>query len=100
MLLSTSEVNVADLGPGQTATVSGTAVSADGEWVDVCPTDAIDLDGVTRTLEFEQVVYPGGDSPARGGQLGFYTGPVDAETVSAVVSNLGGIAALLRYRLN
>ena len=63
----------------------------DGEWVDVCPTDAIDLDGVTRTLEFEQVVYPGGDSPARGGQLGFYTGPVDAETVSAVVSNLGGI---------
>ncbi|USZ66907.1 hydrogenase iron-sulfur subunit [Halorussus salilacus] len=63
----------------------------DGEWVEVCPTDAIDLDGVTRALEFDQVVHPDGTAPARGGQLGFYTGPVDAATVSAVVSNLGGI---------
>ena len=63
----------------------------DGEWVDVCPTDAIDLDGVTRTLEFDQVVYPDAESPARGGQLGFYTGSVDAETVSTLVSDLGGI---------
>jgi ferredoxin len=63
----------------------------DGEWVDVCPTDAIDLDGVTRTFEFDQVVYPDGDAPARGGQLGYYTGTVDADAVSEVVSNLGGI---------
>jgi len=63
----------------------------DGEWVEVCPTDAIDLEGVTRTLEFDQVVFPDGETPARGGQLGFYTGPVDAETVSAVVSNCGGV---------
>jgi ferredoxin len=62
-----------------------------GDWVDVCPTDAIDLEGVTRTFEVDQVVYPGARSPARGGQLGIYTGPVDAATVSAVVSHLGGI---------
>ena len=62
-----------------------------GDWVDVCPTDAIDLDGVTRTLEFDQVVHPEGTAPARGGQIGYYTGRVDASTVSAVVSNRGGI---------
>jgi len=63
----------------------------DGEWVEVCPTDAIDLDGVTRTIEADQVVYPGGESRARGGEVGYYTGPVDAGTIAAVESRLGGI---------
>jgi ferredoxin/coenzyme F420-reducing hydrogenase delta subunit len=67
------------------------ADAPDGEWTDVCPTDAIDLDGVTRTLEFDQVLYPGGTDPARGGQVGFYTGPIDAGTVAAVESLLGGV---------
>ena len=63
----------------------------DGEWTDVCPTDAIDLDGVERTLEFDQVVYPGADPSTRGGRVGFYTAPIDAATVAAVESLLGGI---------
>jgi Fe-S-cluster-containing hydrogenase component 2 len=63
----------------------------DGDWVDVCPTDAIELDGTTRRLEFDQVIHPGGTSRARGGRVGFYTGPVDAGTVAAVESHLGGI---------
>lgn len=62
----------------------------DGEWVDVCPTDAIDLDGVTRTLEIDQVVYPAADPDTRGGRLGYYTGPVDGATVAAIESLLGG----------
>jgi ferredoxin len=68
------------------------AVDAEGgDWVDVCPTDAIDLDGVERTLEVDQVVYPGARDGARGGRVGFYTGPVDAATVAAVESHLGGV---------
>ena len=63
----------------------------DGEWVDVCPTDAIDLDGVTRTLPFDQVIFPGGPEMAVGGKLGYYTSPVDAGTIAAVESQLGGI---------
>jgi len=63
----------------------------DGEWVDVCPTDAIDLSGVERTLEVDQVVYPDGPSRTRGGEVGYYTGPADAGTVAAVESRLGGI---------
>jgi ferredoxin len=62
-----------------------------GEWVEVCPTDAIDLEGVERTLTVDQVVYPGGEPSARGGEVGYYTGPVDAGTVAAVESRLGGI---------
>jgi len=62
-----------------------------GDWVDVCPTDAIDLEGVERTIEVDQVVYPDGTSEARGGVVGYYTGPVDAGTVAAVESRLGGI---------
>jgi ferredoxin len=62
-----------------------------GEWVDVCPTDAIDLDGVERTVEVDQVVYPEATDVARGGRVGFYTGPVDAATVAAVESHLGGV---------
>ncbi len=54
----------------------------DGEWTNTCPTDAIDLDGVTRTVEVDQVIYPGGRDDARGGRLGFYTGPVDAGTIA------------------
>lgn len=74
-----------------------------GDWVDVCPTDAIDLDGVTRTIEADQVVFPGGDAvvhprsdaPAgatpTAGVVGLYTGPVDGATVAAVESLLGGV---------
>lgn len=54
MLLSTSEVNVADLGPGQTATVSGTAVSADGEWVDAELLDAEGLVVGTTVAQYER----------------------------------------------
>lgn len=63
----------------------------DGDWTDVCPTGAIDLDGVTRTLAFDQVVYPAASSPVRGGRMGLYTGPVDAGTVAAVESLLNGV---------
>jgi ferredoxin len=61
-----------------------------GEWAEVCPTDAIVLDGTTRTIEADQVVYPGARKPARGGQLGFYT-HVDSGTIAAVESLLGGV---------
>jgi len=62
----------------------------DGAWTDCCPTDAIDMDGTTRRLEFDQVVYPAATRDVRGGRVGFYTGDVDAATVSAVESLLGG----------
>ena len=62
-----------------------------GEWVEVCPTDAIDLDGVERTVEADQVVYPKATSDVRGGRVGFYTGPVDAGTVAGVEHLLGGV---------
>jgi ferredoxin len=65
--------------------------ATEGDWVDVCPTDAIDLDGVERTIEVDQVVHPDGTPEARGGVVGYYTGPVDAGTVAAVESRLGGI---------
>ena len=62
----------------------------DGEWTEVCPTDAIEMDGVGRTIEVDQVVYPGAEPKARGGRIGYYThaGP---ETVAAVEGLLGGI---------
>jgi heterodisulfide reductase subunit A-like polyferredoxin len=63
----------------------------DGDWVDVCPTDAIDLDGVTRKLACDQVVYPDGPQRAPGGELGYYTAPIDAGTVAAIESRLGGV---------
>ena len=62
-----------------------------GEWVDVCPTDAIEMDGVTRTLDADQIVYPAASDDARGGRVGFYTGAVDAATVAAVEHLLGGV---------
>ncbi|MFC6717785.1 hydrogenase iron-sulfur subunit [Natrialbaceae archaeon GCM10025810] len=58
----------------------------------VCPTDAIDLEGVDRTLEADQVVYPDATDAARGGRLGFHTAPIDAATIAAVEGLLGGIA--------
>ena len=61
-----------------------------GEWIDVCPTDAIDMDGVERTFECDQIVYPNGDNGAVGGQRGFYTGPVDGLTIDSVQRLLGG----------
>jgi Fe-S-cluster-containing hydrogenase component 2/coenzyme F420-reducing hydrogenase delta subunit len=61
-----------------------------GDWIDVCPTDAIEMDGVERTIECDQVVYPGGDGGPVGGQRGFYTGPVDAVTIDSVERLLGG----------
>lgn len=63
----------------------------DGDWIDVCPTDAIDLDGVERTIEADQIVHPEGEATARGGEVGYYTGRVDAGTTAAVQSRLGGI---------
>ncbi|WP_226479391.1 hydrogenase iron-sulfur subunit [Natrinema amylolyticum] len=63
----------------------------DGAWTDVCPTDAIELDGTERTLEFDQVVYPAATRATRGGRIGFYTAPIDAATISAVRTHLGGI---------
>ncbi|WP_224448796.1 hydrogenase iron-sulfur subunit [Haloprofundus salilacus] len=62
-----------------------------GEWEQCCPTDAIDRSGIERAIEVDQVVYPEGSSAARGGRLGYYTGPVDAGTVAAVESLLGGV---------
>ncbi len=59
-----------------------------GEWVDVCPTDAIDLDGVRRTLSFDQVVYPGGTDPSVGGTTGYHT-DTGLSTVAAVSDLLG-----------
>ena len=63
----------------------------EGEWLDCCPTDAIDTDGVTREVEVDQVVYPDATKTARGGRIGFYTGPVDAATVAGVEHLLGGV---------
>lgn len=62
----------------------------DGEWTDCCPTDAIEMDGVARTIETDQIVYPGSDRRARGGRVGYYT-TADAATVAAVESLLGGV---------
>ncbi|MFC7177765.1 4Fe-4S dicluster domain-containing protein [Halosegnis marinus] len=61
-----------------------------GEWTDCCPTDAIDMDGETTTLDADQVVWPGADRRERGGRIGFYT-TSDAGTVAAVESLLGGV---------
>ncbi|WP_247001144.1 hydrogenase iron-sulfur subunit [Halosolutus gelatinilyticus] len=63
----------------------------DGGWTDVCPTDAIELNGTRRSLEFDQIVYPAADRRTRGGRIGFYTAPIDASTISAVRKHLGGI---------
>ncbi|PSQ28957.1 ferridoxin [Halobacteriales archaeon QS_9_68_17] len=63
----------------------------DGEWADCCPTDAIEMGGVERTIEADQVVFPAARSKDRGGRIGFYTGPVDAGTVAAVERLLGGV---------
>ncbi|MFC4450072.1 4Fe-4S dicluster domain-containing protein [Halorussus aquaticus] len=60
-------------------------------WVECCPTDAIELGGVERTIAADQIVYPGADRETRGGRVGFYTGPVDAATVAAVEDLLGGV---------
>lgn len=66
-------------------------MAPEGDWVDVCPTDAIDLDGVTRTLEFDQVVHPSGTPNTRAGRLGYYTGPVESSTIAGVESLLDDV---------
>ncbi|WP_323190164.1 hydrogenase iron-sulfur subunit [Halostella sp. PRR32] len=63
----------------------------DGEWTECCPTNAIEMDGVERAIEADQVIYPAATSADRGGRIGFYTGPVDAGTVAAVERLLGGL---------
>jgi ferredoxin len=63
----------------------------DGEWADCCPTDAIEMDGVERTVDFDQVVYPGAAPTTRGGRLGFYTGTIDGAKIAAIESLLGGV---------
>jgi len=65
-----------------------------GEWIEVCPTDAIEMDGVERTFECDQVVYPDGDDGTVGGQRGFYTGELDAATVNEIEGLLGGFESL------
>ncbi len=62
----------------------------DGEWTDVCPTDAIDMDGTKRVLEVDQVIHPGTSPITRGGRIGFYT-TVDSGTIAAVESLLDGV---------
>ena len=57
----------------------------DGEWVDVCPTNAIDLRGTRRTIRVDQVVDPGAEKPAPGGKTGFHTAGGLA-TVAAVTA--------------
>ncbi|WIV66671.1 hydrogenase iron-sulfur subunit [Natrialbaceae archaeon AArc-T1-2] len=64
--------------------------ASDGEWTEVCPTDAIEMDGVRRTLEADQLIYPDGDDGTVGGQRGFYTAPIDAATIDEVERLLGG----------
>lgn len=66
----------------------------DGEWVDVCPTDAIEMDGVERTFECDQVVYPDGDDGTVGGQRGFHTGPLDGATMDSLQRLLGGFEGM------
>lgn len=63
-----------------------------GDWEECCPVDAIEVDGVAREIEVDQVVWPAATNQARGGRVGFYTGPVDAGTISAVTSLLGGVS--------
>ena len=60
-----------------------------GPWAADCPTDAIVLEGTHRTIEADQVIHPGADPRARGGQLGFYTN-TGSGTVAAVESLLEG----------
>lgn len=62
-----------------------------GEWTDVCPTDAIDLEGTRRTLTVDQVVGPNRAPQTPGGRLGYHVGPVDAATVAAVETLVDGI---------
>ncbi|MEF8807605.1 4Fe-4S dicluster domain-containing protein [Natronomonas sp.] len=66
------------------------ADAPDGEWTEVCPTDAIDMDGTTRRIAADQVIYPDAEQDTRGGRVGYYT-HVDAATIAAVESQLGGI---------
>ncbi|MFA9518240.1 hydrogenase iron-sulfur subunit [Halopenitus sp. H-Gu1] len=61
-----------------------------GEWIECCPTDAIDPDGIDVELTADQVVYPGARDVARGGRVGFHT-DADAHTVASVQRHLGGV---------
>ncbi|MFC6716812.1 hydrogenase iron-sulfur subunit [Natrialbaceae archaeon GCM10025810] len=65
-----------------------------GEWIEVCPTDAIEMGGVERTVECDQVLYPDGDDGTVGGRRGFHTGPVDAATIDEVQRLLGGFEGI------
>ncbi|ELY46557.1 hydrogenase iron-sulfur subunit [Natronorubrum bangense] len=73
-------------GPDDAVTRTPVDVDPDapgGEWVDVCPTDAIDLDGGKRTVSFDQVVFPDGEDDAPGGTTGYHT-DADLGTIAAV----------------
>ncbi|MFW5948999.1 MAG: 4Fe-4S dicluster domain-containing protein [Halolamina sp.] len=63
----------------------------DGDYLDCCPVDAIEPEGDQRTIEADQVVYPGGPTKARGGLLGYFT-HFDGGVAAAVESQLGGIS--------
>ncbi|MDQ2050496.1 hydrogenase iron-sulfur subunit [Natronolimnohabitans sp. A-GB9] len=65
-----------------------------GEWITVCPTDAIEMDGVRRTIECGQVIYPDGDDGTVGGQRGFHTGRITPATIDEVERLLGGFEGI------
>ncbi len=63
----------------------------DGDYLDCCPVDAIEPEGVERRIDADQVVYPGGPTKSRGGQLGYFN-HFDGGVAAAVESQLGGIS--------
>lgn len=67
------------------------AYDVDPSIEECCPVDAIDMDGVSRTITADQIVYPAGPSRATGGQQGYYT-HFDGGVAAAVESLLGGIS--------
>jgi len=80
-----------DAGPEGDVTSEPVDISPDapdGDWTEVCPTDAIDLSGVRRELSFDQVVYPGVEDRAEGGTAGLHV-DADLGTVSSVADSLG-----------
>jgi len=82
------------LGPDEAVTsypVDIAPDAPDGEYLECCPVDAIEPDGVTRTLGADQVVYPGGPRKGRGGQLGYFN-HFDGGVAAAVESQLGGVS--------
>ena len=82
-----------ELGPDDAVTSYPVDIVADppeGDYLDCCPVDAIEPEGVERSIEADQVIYPGGPRKGRGGQLGYFS-HFDGGVAAAVESQLGGI---------